>query len=79
MNDNTQPQYDTILNFSLGPDREYAVDAERPIEHMENTYIPKSEHLARLKFFRLENLKSSVRIVRFNISRLKMNKGLIPE
>lgn len=53
----SEPQYETILNFGEGS-REYVIDKDIPIEEMQNTYIPKSEHLARLKFYRLENLKS---------------------
>jgi hypothetical protein len=52
----SEPQYETILNF--GQSREHVIDKDVPIEEMQNTYIPKSEHLARLKFYRLENLKS---------------------
>jgi hypothetical protein len=49
-------KYDTILNF--GAQKEYVIDKDVPVEEMQNTYIPKSEHMARLKFYRLENLKS---------------------
>jgi hypothetical protein len=51
-----EPQYDTILNFGTG--KEYVIDQDVPIEEMQSTYIPKSEHLARLKFYRLENIRS---------------------
>lgn len=54
----SEPKYDTILNF--GVDKEYVIDKDVPIEEMTNTYIPKSEHVARLKFYRLENLKSQM-------------------
>ena len=54
----SQPKFDTILNF--GPNREYALDENVQIEQMQSTYIPKSEHLARLKFYRLENIKAKV-------------------
>lgn len=55
----SQVEYETILDFGrLG--KENALDDDVPIERIPNTYIPKSEHNARLKFYRLENIRSNV-------------------
>lgn len=50
----------TILDF--GEDEEFHTTRKKlDIENMEMTYIPKSEHLARLKMYRLDNLKQRLR------------------
>lgn len=58
----SQVEYETILNFRESG-RENALDDDVPIERIPNTYIPKSEHHARLKFYRLENIRAKVRLV----------------
>lgn len=45
----------TILTF----DEE---ERKPDFENMEMTYIPKSEHITRLKMYRLDNLKQKIRI-----------------
>lgn len=50
----------TILDF--GEDIETRRNGKGlDIENMEMTYIPKSEHLARLKMYRLDNMKQRLR------------------
>lgn len=58
----------TVLNFN---------DEKQPdMENMEMTYIPKSEHMARLKMYRLDKLKNKIRIkVIFFCLRIRRKRG----